>query len=158
MKKALIKNITFYIGAIAMFVLGVFYMLASDLAFNNNAYDLIVAVLLAFGSAILFFFSLNFNEKPVAMYILKALGVVLAIGFVVYVHFYQTGFSLGHLAAPDEVPNYPSILDTLQRAGKAKETELAASKATIIVALVLGYLSIAAQCLNTVFVAVLKED
>ena len=140
------QNITFYIGALAMFVAAVFYMLMADLSFNNTSDRLIVAVLLSFGSAILFFLSVNYGEKPVIMYLLKGLGVALAIGFVVYIHlFSQSEFFLG-------------VLEKLQKAGLSKAKELAMSHATIIITLVLGYISIVAQAANIAVVATLKED
>ena len=140
------QNITFYIGALTMFVAAVFYMLMADLSFNNTSDRLIIAVLLSFGSAILFFLSVNYGEKPVIMYLLKGLGVALAIGFVVYMHlFSQSEFFLG-------------VLEKLQKAGLSKAKELAVSHATIIITLVLGYVSIVAQAANIVVVATLKED
>ena len=158
MAKTLSKNITFYIGALTMFFVGVFYMLASDLAFNNNAFDLIVAVLLSFGSAILFFLSASFNEKPVIMFVFKGIALALAIGFVIYIHCYQSGFSFGYLADPEKVPNYPSILDTFRKGGASKAGKLAMTQATVIITIVLSYVSIAAQAANTVLVATIKED
>ncbi|MCH5153099.1 MAG: hypothetical protein J1F68_03995 [Clostridiales bacterium] len=141
------QKLTLFIGALTMFVAAVFYLLMADLAFNNTASRLIVSVLLSFGSAILFFLSANFNEKPAIMYLFKALGIALGIGFVVYIHLFQTMDTY-----------YLGKLDEFRKAGVAKAKELAMSEATMIVTLVLSYVSVVAQVANTVLVAVIKED
>ena len=140
------QKTTYYIGALTMFVAAVFYLLMSDLAFNNTADNLIIATLLSFGSAILFFLSANFGEKPIVMYLLKGLGIALGIGFVVYLHLFQgTEYYLGKL-------------DEFDRAGPNGVSSLVKTQITMIVTLVLSYISVVAQVANTVLVAVIKED
>ena len=146
MTKTLLKKITLYVGALSMFVVGVVYMLMSDLTFNNTASRLIVAVLLAFGSAILFFLSDNFNEKPVIRYLFKGLGLALAAGFVLYIHLFMVS------------DYFLEVLDTFRKAGISKASDLAATEATVIIALVIGYVAIAAQIVNVVFTVLFKED
>ena len=140
------QKTTYFIGSIAMFIVGVLYLLMADLTFKNTADRLIIAVLLSFGSAILFFLSSNFNEKPKIMYLFKGLGVALAIGFVVYIHIFSgSEFYLG-------------VLDKFRKAGISGESDLIASQATIVVTLILGYVSIVGQCANTVLEAVIKQN
>lgn len=146
MPNELPQKISLYVGALTMFVAAVFYMLMADLSFNNTADRLIVAVLLSFGSAILFFLSANFHEKPKIMFLFKGIGLALAIGFIVYLHLFQNS------------EYYLGVLDKLRKAGLAKAKELVMSQATIVVALIFGYISLVAQCVNTVLVAVVKEN
>ena len=140
------QKITNYIGAFVMLLTGVAYMIMSDVYFNNTSDRLIVAVLLSFGSAALFFASATFNEKPVLRYIFKGCGLALAIGFVVYIHL----FSVSEW--------YLAVLEKLRGFGLKKATEYMMSKVTIIMALVLGYISIVAQASNVVVEAVIKDD
>lgn len=143
---SLSKKISFYIGALAMFFVGVVYMLMSDLTFNNTSDRLIISVVLSFGSAILFFLSASFNEKPKIMFLLKGIALALAVGFIVYIHLFQVSdYFLG-------------VLKDFKNAGKAKAKELAASQATIVIALVVGYISLVGQVVNTTLVATIKED
>jgi len=146
MIKSLSKTITFYVGVLVMFLGGIFFMLISDLTFNNNAGNLIIAVLLCFGSAIVFFFSNNFNEKPVIMYVMKGIGLALAVGLIIYYHLFRG--SEFYLAA----------IEKLRRYGVSKQSEYNAAKASVIVALVFSYIAAAAQAANIVLTAVLKED
>ena len=70
MLKSKLKNITLFIGVLIMFTGGLIFIVMSDLTFKNNSGNLIISVLLCFGSAIVFFFSNNFNEKPVVLFIM----------------------------------------------------------------------------------------
>lgn len=146
MVKSLSKTITFYIGVLTMFVGGIIFMIMSDLTFNNNAGNLIIAVLLCFGSAIVFFFANNFLEKPVIMYVMKGIGLALSIGLIVYYHVFQGS------------EFYIAAVEKLRQAGILKATEYSAAKASVIVALVFSYIALAAQVANVVLTAVLKED
>lgn len=142
----LAKNISFYIGALAMFFVGVFYMLMSDLTFYNTSDRLIISVLLSFGSAILFFLSASFNEKPKIMYLFKGLALAMAVGFIIYVHLFQTS------------SYYLEVLEKFKKAGIKQAKKLAASQATMVITLIFGYLSFVAQGVNTILVATVKED
>lgn len=141
------QKISHYVGALTMFVAAVFYMLMSDLTFNNTADRLIIAVLLSFGSAILFFLSSNLNEKPVLMFLFKEIAKFLAVGFVVYIHFFMK--SQYYLV---------DVIEKMEKAGLSKVKELVMTRATMVISLVLGYVSIVAQSANTILVATLKED
>ncbi len=146
MLKSKLKNITLFIGVLIMFTGGLIFIVMSDLTFKNNSGNLIISVLLCFGSAIVFFFSNNFNEKPVVMFIMKGLGLALAIGLIVYYHLFSTSNF------------YVEALEKLRKAGLAKKTEYEAAKASIIIALVFSYLATAVQAANIVLTATLKED
>ena len=146
LKSDLPQKATLFAGAITMFIAAVFYMFMADLTFKNIADNLIIAVLLSFGSAILFFLSANFAEKPKIMYLLKWLGMGLGAGFILYMHFFaQSDYFLG-------------VLEKLEKQGIAGESDLIASHVTVIVTLVLSYLALVGQIVNTVLVAVIKED
>lgn len=146
MLKSVSKTVTFLVGVLAMFVGGILFIIMSDLTFKNNSGHLIIVVLLCFGSAITFFFSNNFAEKPIVMYVLKGLGLALAIGLVIYYHWFsKTEF-------------YLNAVEKLRRYGEEKATEYAGAKASIVVALVFAYIAMLVQAANIVLTAVLKED
>lgn len=140
------QKITYLIGALAMFFAGVFYMLMSDLTFNNTADRMIISVLLSFGSAILFFLSANYSEKPIVMWVFKGLGIALGIGFVVYIHLFQ------------QSETFANILETFRKKGIAGEGDLVKSQLTMIVTIVFTYISIVGQAANTALVAIFKEE
>lgn len=146
MPKTLSKNITFIIGVIAMFVAGVLYILMSDLIFGNTSTWLIIATLLSFGGAISFFFSNNFVEKPVVMYVLKALGLLLSIGFVIFIHLFQT------------TSFFVEKIEDFVNEGLSGEGALMATWATVYICMALGYIAVAMQATNIILVAALKED
>ena len=147
MPNELPQKLSLYIGALTMFFAAVFFMLMADLSFNNTSSSLIVATLLSFGSAILFFLSANYGEKLKIMYSLKAVGVLLALGFIVYIHWFMN-FDAYYLGK----------LDEFVKKGASGVADLAKTKATVIVTLILSYVSLVAQVANTVLVAVIKDE
>lgn len=146
MIKSLSKTITFYVGVLLMFLGGIFFIIISDLTFKNNAGNLIVAVLLCFGSAIVFFFSNNFVEKPVVMYVMKGIGLALAVGLIIYYHLFQGS------------EFYVAAIEKLRQYGVSKAADYNAAKASIPVVLAFSYVSMAAQAANIVLTAVFKDD
>ena len=159
MAKSLAKNIMFYIAILTMFVGGILFVLMSDLTYctefkidanppvkNAPSIYLIGAVLLSFGSAILFFFSNNYAEKPWAMYLMKGLGVALGIGLIGYYHWFSG------------CNDYVNAMTRLENFGIAKESVYVASKACIIVSLALAYIGTAAEATSIALTAILKDD
>lgn len=146
MNKNLIKNILFYIGTFAMFLAGVLFVIMSDLSIKNTSDRLIVSVLFSFGSAIAFFLANSLADKPKAMYVVKGIALALAVAFVVYIHVFSNG------------QFYTAAVDKLIRGGLSTQGQLATARATIILALILGYISTLAQAANIACVALFKED
>lgn len=146
MLKSRIKNITFLIGVLTMFVGGLIFIVLSDLSFKNNAGNLIITVLLCFGSAIVFFFSHNFLERRVVMYVMKGIGLALAIGLVIYYHL----FSVSEF--------YVTAVEKLFKGGLKYKNEYAGAVASIPIALTFSYIAMVVQAANIVLTATLKED
>lgn len=145
MAKTAFKNITFLIGAISMFAAGLIYMIMSDLSFGNTSVWLIIATVLSFGGALIFFFANSFAEKPALMYFMKILGLVLSVGFVAFLHYFNgTEYFVGKLN---------EFIDM----GLSGEKKLALSKATIIISWVLAYAGALGQIVNIVAGAAIKE-
>lgn len=146
MLKSRLKNITFFVGVLTMFIGGLIFVIMSDLTFQNNSGNLIITVLLCFGSAIVFFFANNFIERPVVMYVMKGIGLALAIGLIAYYHYFSTS------------EFYIAAVEKLRKAGIAKQAEYAGAQASIIIALAFSYVATVVQIVNVVFTAVLKDD
>ncbi|MDE7454235.1 MAG: hypothetical protein K2M64_00200 [Clostridia bacterium] len=146
MLKSRIKNVTFFIGVLTMFIGGLIFVIMSDLTFKNTSGNLIISVLLCFGSAIIFFFANNYNERPVVMYIMKAIGLALAIGLIVYFHWFSTSTF------------YTEAVETLRKGGIRTEIEYAGAKATMPIALAFTYVATVFQATNIVLTATLKDD
>lgn len=141
------QKVTLFVGALTMFVAAVFYMIMSDLIFKNTSTMLIIATLLSFGSAILFFLSANFGEKKVIMYLLKAIGMLLGVGFIIYLHLVMT-----------LDPYYLGKLEEFKAQGISGTTSLALTQVTVIATLALSYVAVVVQVVNTVIVALTKEE
>ena len=147
MPNELPQKLTLFVGSLTMLVAALFFMLMADLSFNNTSSSLIIATVLSFGGAILFFLSANYDEKPKVMYLLKALGILLSVGFILYLHLFMN-FNAYYLGK----------LDEFTKKGVSGVADLAKSKATMIVTLILSYVAIVAQAANTVLVATFKEE
>lgn len=78
------RLITFIVAASLIAVVGIFFLVLSDLGLKNTATWLMFSVLLSFGSAFACFFSEIRKDKPVLVYALKVLGLLLMIGFIIY--------------------------------------------------------------------------
>ena len=137
-----------------MFVGGIIFVLMSDLTYltaftddgNAPSIYLIATVLLAFGSAVIFFFANNYVEKPWAMYLMKGIGLALGVGLIIYYHWFSG------------CKDYINAMNKLQNYGLAKASVYAASKACIIITLILAYIAVVVQAVNIVLTATLNED
>ena len=78
------RSISFIVGATLLAVVGIVFLVLSDLGLKNKAVWLLVSVLLSFGSSIVCFFSETVKDKPKLVYLLKGIALALAIGFIVY--------------------------------------------------------------------------
>ena len=146
-------KITLYSGVLSMFVAGVFYLFMSDLSFGNTAEWLILATVLSLGAAILFVLSANYPDKKAVVYSLKVCGLILSVGFVLYLHLFMG--SETYLAALDK---FQKALNSVQANGMTGAQSILMSSCTMIVALVLSYVAIAAQVSNVVVTAVIKDE
>ncbi len=133
---AILKRVTFVAGALAMFVGSICYMVMSDLGFGNESTWLILATLLSMGSVVCQFFSSNMRDMPVKQIILRSLGIVLGIGYVLFLHLFTgTEFytGLGYKVIP-------------------------ARNACMIVSFIFAYVALVAQIANLVLIVTIKEE
>ena len=116
-----VRNITFAAIIFIMAIVGVYFILQVDSLLDSNmwqAYSLLkledvsqlevvgkskalcltIAITLALGSACLSAFSESKKEKLVLVYCLKGLSLALAIGFVVYVHGFESTYLVARAA------------------------------------------------------------
>lgn len=63
-----------------------------DVVGKSKALGLMIAIILAFGSAAATGFSELRKDKPILVYCLKGLSLVLAVGFVVFVHNFEATY------------------------------------------------------------------
>lgn len=94
-----LRSITNLIGGVLMFVTGLYFVLFIDLNFKTqgssstqvftlSAY-LLVAILLAVGSGIIYFVGDSLKHKARATIILKGISIVLAIAFIVFLFYFK---------------------------------------------------------------------
>ena len=80
----LVRNLSFFIGGILIMVTGLVYVLTTDLYLGNSSKYLLLGILLAFAGSICFILSNSYKNKPTVFYILKGVGVVMSIGFIIF--------------------------------------------------------------------------
>ena len=89
MNKGLLKNLTFFIGGIALLVTGLLYVLITDLYLSNTSVYLLLGIILALSGSICFILSDSFKGKLKVFYILKGIGIFMSIGFIVFLFLYM---------------------------------------------------------------------
>lgn len=89
MAKNLIKNLSFFIGGILLLATGLIYVLVTDLYLSNSSQYLLLGILLAFGGSISFLLSNNLKHKIKWFYALKGIGVLLSIGFIIFLFLFM---------------------------------------------------------------------
>ena len=88
--QSLIKKITLIVGGLLVIALGLFYILFTDLLFNNTAKWLFLSIFSALGSGICALLSESIRNKKFFYYILKIVGVLCIAAFVMVVLKYIT--------------------------------------------------------------------
>lgn len=131
-----LKNVTLYVGLLAMFAGGILYMLLSDLGYGNEATWLFIASILSLGSAICVFFTTNMKDFPVRQLVLRCVGAALGIGFVVF------------LAVSTGTEFYRSV----------SFDKVAARDTSTIVSLVFGSIGVVCQIANVILTATVKDE
>lgn len=84
MNTNLFKNLTLFIGGILFLATGFMYVLITDLYLGNTSTYLLSGIVLVCGGGILFLLADNFKNKKVRFFVLKAVGIVLSILFVLF--------------------------------------------------------------------------
>lgn len=80
----LVRDLSFFIGGIGVMVTGLLYVLLTDLYLGNTSVYLLLGILLAFAGSICFILSNSFKHNLVAFYMLKGLGMLFSIGFIIF--------------------------------------------------------------------------
>lgn len=111
----LLRNITLIAGVLLVAYVGVYFILQTDLELKNSnwlvykmlkkkdanqleviskgkSFALTIVALLSFGGATLLGFSETQRHKPVVLYIMKGLALVLCVLFVVYISGFDTNY------------------------------------------------------------------
>ena len=89
MNKTLLKNLSFFIGGITLLVTGLVYVLITDLYLGNSSVYLLLGIILALSGSICFILADNFKEKLKVFYILKGIGILMSISFIIFLFLYM---------------------------------------------------------------------
>lgn len=108
----MLKTFFYFVGNFAVVLSGLIYLLFTDLTFSNTAPWLLGASILAFGSGICGFFSANFKEKKVTMFILKGVSLVLSVGLIVFMCVSKTNTPFIEIPAGKVFDKALSIVNT----------------------------------------------
>lgn len=134
--KSTIKLISLIVGGVTIFVAGLIFVVITDLKLKNTSTWLFISIIFSFGSGIANMLSDNIKEKPIPYYILKGLGVLLAIGYLVF---------LSVFAGSD----FAAAVDSKVR--DVRDLAIVLSRVFCIIA-------IAAQAVNVVFAALTRKE
>lgn len=89
MDKNLLKDLSFFIGGILLLATGLVYVLITDLYLSNSSQYLLIGTLFAFGGSITFLLSNNYKHKLKIFYIMKGIGIILSIGFIIFLFLFM---------------------------------------------------------------------
>lgn len=89
MNKTLLKNLSFFIGGITLLVTGLMYVLITDLYLSNTSVYLLLGIILALAGSICFIVADTFKEKLKIFYLLKGIGILMSIAFIVFLFLYM---------------------------------------------------------------------
>lgn len=87
------RKVVFFVGTAIMLLAGLYFAITSDLLLMNSSLWLFISIICAFGSGICMAISDLVKSNKVAFYIVRSLGVVLAILFIVVVLIYPKSYS-----------------------------------------------------------------
>lgn len=88
------KSLSYLIGGLAMLVAGLFYILVTDLKLLNTAEWLFIAIFTAFGSGFCAILSESIKHKHLLFYILKYIGFVCSIAFIIIIFSYTASIDI----------------------------------------------------------------
>ncbi len=81
----LIGKISDIVGFILIFCAGMLFVLLADLELNIRSPWLFFSALFAIGSSVCLIFADKYKERPKTMYILKGVGMLLSVFFIVFI-------------------------------------------------------------------------
>ena len=85
MTQSLVKKILLSVGGVLAIGIGLLYILITDLYLKNTANWLFFSIFTALGSGACVFLSESIKHKPIIYYIIKGLGVLFAVAFIIIV-------------------------------------------------------------------------
>ena len=135
------RSISFIVGATLLAVVGIVFLVLSDLGLKNKAVWLLVSVLLSFGSSIVCFFSETVKDKPKLVYLLKGIALALAIGFIVYLYLFFQSEICTTIKASHKFAMYVG-------SKRVEISRLDIKNLTQVISFVLGYAGVAIQAAN----------
>ena len=91
MNKPIFKTISFLVGGILILAIGLLFVLITDLYMSNTSGWLFLSIILSFGGGILFLLSDNFKHKRSLFLILKSAGILISLGFIIYLFAFKNG-------------------------------------------------------------------
>lgn len=84
MNKSLYRTLSINLGGLLVLAGGLLFLLVADVSIHLGSFDLFLVIFTAIAGGILFLVAEYLKDRPIPFYILKGLGIVLSIGFIVY--------------------------------------------------------------------------
>ena len=91
MNKPIFKTISLLVGGLLILLVGLLFVLITDLYMSNTSGWLFFAIILSFGGGGLFLLSENFKHKRSLFLIAKSAAIVVSIGFIIYLFMFKSG-------------------------------------------------------------------
>lgn len=91
MTKPIFKTVSFWVGGTLTLLVGLVFVLFTDLYMSNSSGWLFFAIILAFGGGIFFLLADSFKDRRVLFLFLKLLAILFSVAFVFYLFKYKAG-------------------------------------------------------------------
>lgn len=146
MNKPIFKTISFLVGGVLILLVGLLFVLITDLYMGNTSGWLFFAIILSFGGGGLFLLSDNFKHKRGLFLILKSAAIILAIGFIIYLFMFKSSDAYVARITLKFIKNAQGYKQTADFGGMYLSW------------IILGILSIVAQGFNLVLHLLFREE
>ena len=152
MNKQLWKDITYYVGGLAVIFSGLLFMVLGDLIIKASSTLLLLLILFALGSTVCWFVSGMFKEQPLKCNVFKGIAVALAIVFVFLLVYYLM------MAVFVPVKQAAGFLEAFGLTRASKPSEKSTYTMVVVVSIVICAVGIVAQGANLVLTNIFKEE
>lgn len=143
--KALVKNISMIVGIAVVAAFGLFFILFGDLFLGATSGVLFLGIFFPLASVVFFILSESFKHKPYLYYAFKGIGVLFAIGFVIYIFVFMSGTD----SYADSKVNAAYRKYIQDHPGKGQSDYIGITKGICITVGIFGIIGVIAQGINT---------
>lgn len=151
-KQTLWRNITYFVGGLAVIGSGMLFMVLGDLLLKATSSILLVLIIFSLGSTVCWFVSGFFKEEPKKCNLMKGIALGLALIFVILLFLYLYNMVFASAAASKGFLEAFSLTKANKVEAKVYNTVV------VIITLVICAIGMVGQALNIFFCNKWKEE